>query len=421
MPRTQILPGVFLTEMPADKFKRCRISLNFIMPSNRETATAYAVLPYLLERGYEDCPDMTALSIKLSSLYGASLSADSSTQGPNRVISIGVGGIKQQFATQDIDLYAEYTRLLIGVAFRPCFENGLFSSEVLAIESGKLYDLLMSEQNNKRSYCVRQARRRFFGDSPNGVEPNGYIDEVASVTAEQLTAVYHDMVKSAQIEVIVQGADANAVAAELKGFLCGKERAPVSFPAPFAEELSEFKSFSEALPTTQGKICKIYNVAEILSPDEAIRMRLACAVFGSLPTSRLFVNVREKQSLCYYCVAIFGTITSTVTVDSGVEHVNAERALVAIDEELKKLTETEVELSELDDAKRQFINQLNAAADSLAAIESWCFAGIIKQDFTTIEHAKEIINAATPADVKRLLSMLKPAVSYTLTGTTENE
>ncbi len=391
------------------------------MPSDRKTASAYALLPYLLERGYEDCPDMTALSVKLSSLYGASLSADSSVQGPNRVVGVGVSGIKQEFAPQSQDLYTEYTKLLIGVAFRPVLIDGDFDPEVLSIEAGKLFDLLSVEQNNKRSYCVRQARRRFFGESPNGVEANGYIDEVKSISAKDLTEQYHHMIKTAQIEVIVQGADADAVGSELKNFLGQKPREHRTFLPPFAEKISEFSAYSEPIQASQGKICKIYNVAEVLSPTEAIKMRLAVAVFGSLPTSRLFLNVREKQSLCYYCVAVFGTITSTVSVDSGVEHENAKRTLSAIDTELEQLTKTEVEQSELDDAKRQFINQLNAAADSLAATESWCFAGIIKQDFTTIAQAKEIILSTTPAEVKQLLGKLKPAVSYTLTGTNENK
>ncbi len=417
MLRKELLPGVYLNEMPADKFKRCRISINFIMPSKRETATAFALLPYMLERGYEDCPDMSAMSIKLSSLYGVSLSADSTVQGPNRVVGIGVSGIKQEFAGEEIELYCEYTKLLIGVAFRPYFKDGLFEADTLNIEKGKLFDLLSVEQNNKRSYCVRQARRRFFKDSPNGVESNGYIDELESIDVQEMPELYHQMIKTAQIEVIVQGANSKAVADELTAYLSSKERAHRSFLPPFAEKVGEFESFSEPMQTAQGKICKIYNVGEILSPTEAIKMRVATAVFGSLPTSRLFVNVREKQSLCYYCVAVFGTITSTVSVDSGVEHHNAERTLEAIDVELCKLTETEVDEKELNDAKRQFINQLNAAADSLAATESWCFAGIIKNDFTTIEQAKKIIQSTTPADVKRLLTMLKPAVSYTLAAT----
>ncbi len=416
MPRTEILPGVYINNMPAEKFKRCRISINFIMPSNKATATAYALLPYLLERGYEDCPDMTALSIKLASLYGASLSAESTVQGANRVVSVSVGGIKDSFAPTESNLSGEYTKLLLGVAFKPCLEEGLFPADAIAIESGKLYDLLSSEQNNKRSYCVRQARRRYFGDSANGVESNGYLEEVKAVTPQLLTELYNDMVKHSHIEIIAQGADGSAVQAEALAFLKSKTRENRPFTFPFCEAENEFKAYSETMQTVQGKICKIYNVGTKLSPVDSIKMRLSIAVFGSLPTSRLFTNVREKQSLCYYCVAVYGTVTYTVAVDSGVEHDKAEHTLNAIDAELIELTKELVGEGELNDAKRQFINQLNAASDSLAAIELMAFAGVVKNDFTTIEETKEIIKSTTAEDVRRLLSLLKPAVSYTLTN-----
>ncbi len=414
MPRTEILPGVFVNNMPAEKFKRCRISINFVMPNQRNTATAYALLPYLLERGYEDCPDMTALSIKLATLYGASLSAESTVQGANRIVSISVGGIKDAFAPTGSDLSKEYTKLLLGVAFRPYLEDGVFPADAIAIEAGKLTDLLSSEQNNKRSYCVRQARRRFFGESLNGVESNGYLDEVGEITANRLTELFYDMQKTAHIEIFSQGADGDSVTREVKAFLADKNRDFKPFIFPFYEEEKAFEAYSEPMRTAQGKICKIYNVGNTLSPEDSVRMRLAVAVFGSLPTSRLFTNVREKQSLCYYCVAVYGTATYMVSVDSGVEHDKASHTLDAIDVELKRLTEETVTEIELNDAKRQFINQLNAASDSLAAIELIAFSGVIKNDFTSIEETKDIINSATVDDVKRLLSMLKPAVSYTL-------
>ncbi len=415
MPRKQLLPGVFINEIQAGKFKKCRISLNFIMPNNRDTATAYALLPYILERGYEDCPDMTALSVKLSSLYGASLCAESTVQGANRVITIGVGGIKDSYAQQGSNLSGEYTKLLIGVAFRPCLEQGLFSADTIKIESGKLIDLLSSEQNNKRSYCVRQARRRFFKDSPNGVETNGYLEEVSTITPQKLTDVYNEMVRTAHIEVVTQGADTEAVQKELVAFLSEKSRDYIPFTLPFAEDVKPFEQHKEVMQTSQGKICKIYNVGEVLTPEDSVKLRLSVAVFGSLPTSRLFTNVREKQSLCYYCVAAFGTITHTVVVDSGVEHDKAQHTLDAIDEQLKKLTEEYVTETELNDAKRQFTNQLNVAQDSLAATEIIAFSGVIKDDFTTIDQTKQIIADTTVEDVRRMLSLLKPAVSYTLT------
>ncbi|MEG2699169.1 MAG: insulinase family protein, partial [Ruthenibacterium sp.] len=166
MNRTQLANGVHSTVLPAEKFKRCRVAVYFLWPSRRETATAEALLPLLMERSYADCPDMTELSKRLAALYGASLSVDMSTLGANRVLSVSVSGIQDAYALEGEKLSAQYAAMALGVAFRPRLVHGLFDAQDVAIEKEQLQELLESEINDKRGYCLRQARRRFYGDAP---------------------------------------------------------------------------------------------------------------------------------------------------------------------------------------------------------------------------------------------------------------
>ena len=94
MERTLIAPGVHLSCDPAEKFNRCRISVHFAFPAKRETATAHALLPLVLERGYADCPDMTRLTKKLAKLYGADLTVDARPMGCSHNLCVSVTGIK---------------------------------------------------------------------------------------------------------------------------------------------------------------------------------------------------------------------------------------------------------------------------------------------------------------------------------------
>ena len=100
MRRTEIAPGVHLSWDPAQKFNRCRISIHFAFPARRETATAHALLPLLMERGYADCPDMTQMTKKLARLYGADLTVDARPLGANHNLCVSVTGIKDRFALE---------------------------------------------------------------------------------------------------------------------------------------------------------------------------------------------------------------------------------------------------------------------------------------------------------------------------------
>ena len=205
MRRTEIAPGVHLSWDPAQKFNRCRISIHFAFPARRETATAHALLPLLMERGYEDCPDMTQMTKKLARLYGADLTVDARPLGANHNLCVSVTGIKDRFALEGEALTREYAALALGTAFHPYFVGGVFDPEAVAIEKQMLKKALEDEINDKRLYCLHQANREFFGDSPAGVRQEGYLEEVDGLTPAMLTAAYRQMLRTANIELLVLG------------------------------------------------------------------------------------------------------------------------------------------------------------------------------------------------------------------------
>ena len=119
MKRMEIAPGVHLSWDPAQKFNRCRVSIHFALPATRETATAHALLPLVMARGYADCPDMPRLTKKLAKLYGADLTVDARPMGCSHNLCVSVTGIKDQFALEGETLTREYASIALGAAFHP--------------------------------------------------------------------------------------------------------------------------------------------------------------------------------------------------------------------------------------------------------------------------------------------------------------
>ena len=169
MERKQLAPGVHITTLEADKFNRCRIAIHLRFPARRDTATLDAVLTQVLERGYAACPDMTALSRKLAGLYGADLGVELSGAGIDRVLSADICGIKDAYALAGENLTDAYADIVFGTVFEPYLVDGVFDAEAVRIETETQSLRLQAELNAKRLYCVRQARRKFYGDSPSGI------------------------------------------------------------------------------------------------------------------------------------------------------------------------------------------------------------------------------------------------------------
>ena len=416
MKRENLAPGVFLNTLDAQKFNRCRITIRFQYPACRETATAGAVLPLVLERCCADYPDMTLLSRRLAKLYGADLSVDNSTNGANRVLTVSVTGIKDEFALEGEDLTAEYADLVFGVAFRPYLVNGLFDEEAVAIERGKLRQQLQAEVNDKRLYCVRQARRRFFGDSLAGVERDGYLEEVDGVTPRLLTQVYEEMLCKASIEVTAIGAKDETVRRLLLAALEGRKRewqAPL--PGLFMPRQQPDHQV-ETMDMVQAKLCLLFTAGRCTGAQEIAASRLAMALYGGSVTSRLFLNVREKQSLCYYCSSSYTSVTGCMMVDSGVEPANARKAEAAILKELAQLCDGPITDEEMEDCRRGLLSSLESVEDSLSGLEGWYFAEIARGGpVSTPAQARAALEQVTKEQVRQVLRQFTLSVSYLLT------
>ncbi len=416
MKRENLAPGVFLNTLDAQKFNRCRITIRFQYPACRETATASAVLPLVLERCCADYPDMTLLSRRLAKLYGADLSVDNSTNGANRVLTVSVTGIKDEFALEGEDLTAEYADLVFGVAFRPYLVNGLFDEEAVAIERGKLRQQLQAEVNDKRLYCVRQARRRFFGDSLAGVERDGYLEEADGVTPQLLTQVYEEMLCKASIEVTAIGAKDETVRRLLLAALEGRKRerqAPL--PGLFMPRQQPDHQV-ETMDMVQAKLCLLFTAGRCTGAQEIAASRLAMALYGGSVTSRLFLNVREKQSLCYYCSSSYTSVTGCMMVDSGVEPANAQKAEAAILKELAQLCDGPITDEEMEDCRRGLLSSLESVEDSLSGLEGWYFAEIARGGpVSTPAQARAALEQVTKEQVRQVLRQFTLSVSYLLT------
>ncbi len=419
MKRTEIAHGVHLSYDPAQKFNRCRISIHFAFPAERKTATAHALLPLVMERGYADCPDMTQMTKKLARLYGADLTVDARPLGCNHNLCVSVTGIKDAFALEGEYLTDEYTALALGTAFHPYFVGGRFDPESVEIEKQMLKKALEDEINEKRLYCQRQANREFFGNSPAGVRQEGYLEEVDGLTSEAVTAAYQAMLRTANIELIVLGCDeaqTEAVKDALLTELRSIERKPIPLVENMAMPRQETVRKTERFDTTQAKLCMLFTLGEPMRPDQLAAVRLAMSLYGGSVTSRLFLNVRERDHLCYYCSSAFQSFTGSMAVNSGVEHADAARAEKAILKELDDLRTGTITDEELEDCRRSLLSGMTGSEDTLGGIETWYYMEVLRGGAVqTPDDAREALRRVTKDDVRAILRQLTLSVSYLLT------
>ena len=249
-----------------------------------------------------------------------------------------------------------------------------------------------------------------------------YMVRECGLTPEALTEAYREMLRTANMELIVLGCTAEQTAAvkdALLAELAALDRAPLPLAENIAMPRREPVHKTETYDMVQAKLCMLFTLGEPMRTEQLAAVRLAMALYGGSVTSRLFLNVRERDHLCYYCSSSFQSFTGSMAVNSGVEHADAARAEQAILKELADLCDGPITDDEFEDCRRGLLSGMQGVEDTLGGIETWYYIEVLRggdpAKVQTPAEARAALQAVTKDDVRAILRKLTLSVSYLLT------
>lgn len=418
MQREEIAKGTAFGSIADSRFKTNLLTLNLLLPLQRETVTENALIPLVLEKCWEEAPTNRAFSRELNRLYGASVSASVSKLGNAETLTLSFSAIDSSYALAGENLLLEGARILLGLLLKPVLKDGMLESENLELQKQYLFDSIQAEINEKRSYALGQTVKKMFGGAPCALNRMGYLEDIPAITPEKATKAWRRIVDTARIEILHVGMGDPTEAKELfrKAF-SEMERHPVTLPE--LPELSPFAEVAEVVeekPVAQAKLCLGFTTGVNAYSPELSAMRLMTAIYGGTATSRLFANVREKQSLCYYCAARFDRTRGILLVDSGVDREKAEQAKAAILRELEAMCNGEFTDEEMEFARLSLENSYRSVGDSAWGLDGFYLTQTVLGRNETPEMQAEALRQVTREQVCEAASRVKLAVSYLLAG-----
>ena len=416
--RTEISDAVAFNTIKENRFKTMRISVTAFLPLQKETAAQNALLSLVMTRSCEKYPDFTLLSKKLSYLYGASLSSNFHKMGDVQALTFSVSGIDDRYALGDDIISKELSDLLCDVIFNPFLKDNAFNGVECEQERRQLIDMIDSEFNEKRLYASQKAIGIMCADEAYGIKRYGDKDSVTAVTPADLYDAWLEMLKTARFEIIYVGDSDSSVALDVfKNRFEKIERTPVCLSTKVVRKADNVKSENEDMDLSQSKMILGLRTAVAEPDDDTMATRLMCAVLGGTAHSKLFCNVREKLSLCYYCSSSYIRSKGIMLIESGVEKDNIEKAKQAILNEIKAMQNGEITDHELQAAKMSMANSFNTACDTVSGIDSYYLSQMLDKCVMTPQQAVEKVYSVTKEDVIRCANNLTLDTIFTLTGT----
>lgn len=413
----EIAPGVVLRCIHSSRFKQGVLSVQFLRPMDKDEAALNALVPEVLLRGCVSAPDLRQITARLDDLYGASVGAQVRRIGDYQTTGLACGFMDDRFALPGDRVLEPMIDLMGQLLLQPVTEKGGFCREYVHSEKRNLISALEARLSDKQAYASGKLLKNMCRGDSFAVPRLGNISRMKRITAEKAYAHYQKLLRESPVEIFYVGAASmERVAGLLTPIFAGLPRDVHLLPPQTALTLGKPSRRSETMDIAQAKLAMGF-VTPITSSDPRFAaMQLLNTVFGSGMTSKLFVQVRERKSLCYAIGSGYYGSKGLMTVHAGIDTGRFAETTDAILEQLEACRKGEISPQELNAAKAAVLSGLRAVYDSPGAMESFFSTAALSGFSRSPEEYARQIRAVTAADVEAAAQTVRFHSSYFLKG-----
>lgn len=413
----QIADGVRISFIKEDKFKTNYMSINFIAPLSEDSAPYNSLIPSVLMRGTKSYTTQKAINKRLQYLYSGDIAARNSSFGQYHILGFKANMLNNRFAT-DIDIESETIDLMCELAFDPYLVDGVFDEAYTEGEKINLIDIIEAEINDKGRYAINRLMNEMCKNEVFGISKLGSVEQVKAITKESLYQAYLKAIREYPIDIYFVGdCDFEKVTQKFTEIFSKIKREPMEIPSvQLVYDVGEVKEVTDCENVKQGKLVLGFRTGYKPQENRYHIMQLFNEIFGGSPTAKLFLNVREKMSLCYYCRSMVSQNTGIMLVSSGIEVKNKEIAENAILAQLDAIKNGDITTEEFESAKKSLKNGYMQIYDSAESMETWAFFRSLCGICTTPALECEKLKNTTKDEIQELARKIKLDTVYFLKG-----
>ena len=419
--RDEIMPGVYLSALRTDKFKTDALCIVLLSQLERSNAYMDSLVPSVLRRGTVRYPDMAAISRRLESLYGAA-----ALPVPLRVGEIRVTGFYSTFPSGRFlpgggGELEDAASLLGELLISPNTRGGLLLPEYVNSEKLKLAEKIRAAKNDREGFAAQRLIELMCSCEDLSAAVLSDPEEAESIHYTKLTRRYRELLAGSPVEVCYCGPEEYArVRDAVLDALFSLPRGELNYDIGTDVRMNAFEAqprvFRETMDVEQGKLCMGWRLGECMEEPDPAALRVFNAVYGGTAASKLFREIREARSLCYYASSGIDDVKGLLYVASGIDRENFEPVVEGVTAELGKTARGEISSDELETARRYCSSALRLVPDDPVELVMY----YLKMNITGAELSPEELaaecEAVTAEKVARIASGTECDTIYFLSG-----
>ena len=334
--KEELKKGITIHTIKTNKFKTNLYAVFLALPLEREKVTKNALITAILRRGTQNIQSQNLISKKLEEMYGASFDCGIEKTGDNHIMKFYLEAINEEFIPENEELTKKCIDILFDIIFNPLIEKDGFKSEYVESEKSNLKQIIESKIDNKRAYAFERCIEEMFKNEPYGLYKYGYIEDLKEITPQNLYEYYKKLIKECKIDIFISGTIDNA---KIKSLIENNEeinklnereaRYVVNSEKANKNEEKEVNTVEEHMQVGQGNLVLGLNV-NCMKDNCKFITSVYNAILGGGANSKLFQNVREKESLAYTAGSTYKRQKNVIFIKCGIEIANYEKALETI-------------------------------------------------------------------------------------------
>ncbi len=401
--KSVISDHIRLSAINTDRFKTGILTFTFTIPLTSKNFAYNTLLAGIMRRGTENYPSISALNKRLDELYASSIEIRSSQNAKNLSLIITAEFLDDHYIIDKCDVFSGILHVISDLTFHPLLENGAFLHDIVVQEKRIALDYLNSEINNTRLYALKRCYERMYRFDEDYPTTERLKRHIENADEKGIYKHFLNILDSSVIDVFYIGSE-NISDVSRKIALAFDKYCPKNVYTPIMPQsrpILPLISESKAMPVSQGKLTLGFRTGACIgsSDDKYYAALVFNEIFGASPMSKLFMNVREKLSLCYYCSSTYSLYSGDLIVSSGIEVQNREKAEREILHQLDNIRNGKISDAEFSAALRALENTYRQILDNPLDLQAFYATRGMFGIYDTIETTLKKILCVTVDDI----------------------
>lgn len=416
----EIKKSVKLHCIGTEKFKTNLIAVFLSVPLDRKTVTYNAIIPAVLRRGTNNLKSQEKISIALENMYGATFDCGVEKTGDNQILKFYLEMVNDEFLETKESNLSKGINLLLDIIFNPLVENNQFNEEYLKTEKENMKQIIEAKIDNKDRYAFDRCVEEMYKNKIYGLYKYGYVEDLSKIDGQNLYEHYKKLIDTAKIDIFVSGdiSEDEVLNTVKRNENVQKLQSRTDIHIINAEKSSDFnnekpKVIEEKMDVTQGKLV-IGTDVKLDEEDSKYKISLYNVILGEGATSKLFQNVRERESLAYTARSNYIKPKNNIYIRCGIEIQNYEKAVNVIKEQLEAMKNGDFTEEDIENAKKYMIAGLRTTREEQDSELTYYLGQELSDKFTTFEEYEEKISKVTKEDIQKVAQNIKINTIYFL-------